>query len=59
MAFFNLKAQQFDVNNAFLYAELEDDYEPIYTKFPPEFAKPKIVARFRRTLYGMRNSPFL
>jgi Reverse transcriptase (RNA-dependent DNA polymerase) len=48
---------QFDVKNAFLHGEIE---EQIYIDLPPEFgySGPKnIVCKLKKTLYGLKQSP--
>ena len=47
---------QVDVNNAFLYSDLEKE---VFIKMPPGFYsnKPNQVCRLRKSLYGLRQAP--
>ena len=56
-AHFNWQLQQYDVKNAFLHGDLEEE---IYTTIPPGFeGKETInkVCRLRKALYRLKQSP--
>jgi len=54
---FNLRLQQFDVKNAFLYGELEEE---VFMEPPLGFDKTfeaNQVCRLKKALYGLKQSP--
>ena len=56
-AHFNWKLQQYDVKNAFLHEDLEEE---IYMKIPPIFkgkGTANKVCRLGKALYGVKKSP--
>ena len=56
-AHFNWQLQQYDVKNAFLHEDLEEE---IYMKIPPIFkgkGTANKVCRLRKALYGVKKSP--
>ena len=52
----DLKSKQGDVTAAFLHAKL-DEGEDVYVKMPRGFRHDGKVLRFKRSLYGLRQSP--
>lgn len=55
-AFFDLEAHQYDVVNAFLYAQIDEE---IYVRLPPGFERQGYAWKLRKALYGLRRSPLL
>jgi len=56
-AYFGWELQQFDVKNAFLHGNLEEE---IYMEIPPGFESTKggnKVCRLKKVLYGLKQSP--
>ena len=53
---FDWELQQYDVKNAFLHGELEEE---IYMSIPPWFSKSdgNKVCRLKKALYGLKQSP--
>ena len=54
---FDWPLQQYDIKNAFLHGELEDE---IYMKIPPGYSKIQItnnsVCKLKKSLYGLKQS---
>lgn len=53
---FDLELIQYDVVNAFVNAELQDE---VYMRLPPGYQKPGVILRLQRALYGLRQAPLL
>jgi len=55
--YFGLELQQFDVKNAFMHGNIEEE---IYMEIPPGFRSTKggnKVCRLKKALYGLKQSP--
>jgi hypothetical protein len=53
---FDLELIQYDVVNAFVNAELEEE---VYMRLPPGYRKPGVILQLQRALYGLRQAPLL
>jgi Reverse transcriptase (RNA-dependent DNA polymerase) len=56
LAQFDLELIQFDVVNAFVNAQLDEE---IYMRLPPGYRKPGVVLQLQRALFGLRKAPLL
>jgi Reverse transcriptase (RNA-dependent DNA polymerase) len=53
---FNLELIQYDVANAFVNAEVQEE---IYMRMPQGYRTPDILLRLKKALYGLRQAPLL
>jgi Reverse transcriptase (RNA-dependent DNA polymerase) len=55
-AFFGLEAYQWDIQNAFVNAVMDED---VFVEFPDGYKQPNKVILLQKALYGLRRSPRL